>query len=86
MIKTTDEQLRGLMQKVQILISEIKSKEEPNVHDEYMSIKEVADKLKVSRQSLYNWRKDNSLPAIRMGRLYRYSRSSIDAFMRLDSS
>lgn len=46
----------------------------------WMSIQEVTELLGVTRQTLYNWRKQGTLPAYRIGtgRAVRYKRSDVE--------
>lgn len=48
---------------------------------EYMSLEEVADLLGVTYQLVYRLAKSGELPAARLGKLYRVSRSDLDAYL-----
>lgn len=48
---------------------------------EYMSLEEVADLLGVTYQLIYRLVRSGELPAIRLGKLYRVSRSDLDSYL-----
>ena len=48
---------------------------------EYMSLEEVADMLGVRYQLIYRLVKAGELPAVRLGKLYRVSRTDLDAYL-----
>lgn len=50
-------------------------------NEELLTRDQVADLLKVSRRTLERWEADGTLPARRIGRLVRYSKADIDAFV-----
>lgn len=47
--------------------------------DDLLTPPEVMALLKVSRQTLFRWRQDGTLDAVRIGRLVRYRREDVDA-------
>jgi excisionase family DNA binding protein len=46
--------------------------------DEYLTVKEIADRLKLNQQTLRNWIDDGKLPAVRVGRRVRVRRVDLD--------
>ena len=49
--------------------------------DKLMTIKEVADYLRVSRTRLYQLARAGEVPAKRVGHLWRFSKNEIDAWL-----
>lgn len=49
--------------------------------DDLLTTAEVEALLRVSRQTLVRWRKDGTLPAVKIGRLVRYQRSAVEAIL-----
>ena len=47
----------------------------------YMSLEEVADMLGVTYQLIYRLVKAGELPAVRLGKLYRVSRTDLDTYL-----
>ena len=45
------------------------------------TLDEVADILKVSRRTLYTYVKEGKLPAVKMGKYWRISQESLQAFI-----
>lgn len=56
--------------------------EAPPMAEEYLTVDEVAKRLKVTRQAIYNWINDGRLRAVKVGRSTRIPVSAIDAFLR----
>ena len=50
--------------------------------DEYQTVKEVADRLKVGEATVRGWIRDGSLRAIELGKGWRIADSDLDAFLR----
>ena len=46
--------------------------------DEYLTVKEIADRLKLNQQTLRNWIDQEKLPAVRIGRRVRIRRVDLD--------
>lgn len=44
-----------------------------NVQDEFLSIEETADKLKVSKVTLYRMARKGKIPAVKFGKVWRVS-------------
>ena len=50
--------------------------------DEVLTVKDVADLLKLNQQTVRNWIDQGSLPAVRVGRRrVRFKRSDLDQFI-----
>ena len=47
----------------------------------YMSLEEVADMLGVTYQLIYRLVRSGELPAVRLGKLYRVSKSDLDSYL-----
>ena len=45
------------------------------------TLDEVADIMKVTKRTLYNYVKEGKLPAVKMGKYWRVSQESLQAFM-----
>jgi excisionase family DNA binding protein len=46
--------------------------------DEYLSVHEIADRLKLNQQTIRNWIDQGQLPAVRVGRRVRVRRADLD--------
>jgi PTS system nitrogen regulatory IIA component len=46
-----------------------------------MSIKEVAEYLQVDMSTLYLWSQRGQIPAMKVGKMWRYRRSEIEAWL-----
>jgi PTS system nitrogen regulatory IIA component len=49
--------------------------------DQLMSIKELADYLNVTATTIYLWSKRGQIPAMKVGNVWRYRRSDIEAWL-----
>lgn len=49
--------------------------------DEYYSIQEVADKLKVAYLTVYRWIRSGKLKAVKAGKQYRIDRKLLNQFL-----
>jgi excisionase family DNA binding protein len=49
---------------------------------ELLTVEEVADFLRVRPSTVYEWAKDGRIPASKVGRLWRFSREEIEAWVR----
>lgn len=50
--------------------------------EKYYTVKEVADRFRVSRQAVYDWIQDGKLSAIRVGERVRIPESALASFVR----
>ena len=48
---------------------------------ELMTIDDLADYLKVTRRTIYDWLKNNKIPAIKLVGQWRFKRDKIDAWL-----
>ena len=62
------------------------SKEDPVANDQLMTIKEVADFLRISTISAYSWVRDGKLPAIRIGKEWRVRSRDLDQWLEVRST
>lgn len=46
-----------------------------------MTIEELADYLKVSRRTIYEWLKDKKIPAVKLIGQWRFKKEKIDAWI-----
>jgi len=49
---------------------------------ELLTVDKVADFLRVRPSTVYEWAKDGRIPASKVGRLWRFSREEIEAWVR----
>ncbi|MCM8765357.1 MAG: helix-turn-helix domain-containing protein [Candidatus Omnitrophica bacterium] len=47
-----------------------------------MDINELADYLKLEKQTLYNWLHQKRISGIKVGRVWRFDRNSIDRWLK----
>ena len=52
--------------------------------ERWVGVDDVASHLGVAKDSVYRWIDERGLPAHRVGRLYRFKLSEIDAWVRQD--
>ena len=50
-------------------------------HDQYQTVQEVADRLRVSEATVRHWIKDGALRAIDLGKAWRISDADLDNFL-----
>ena len=48
----------------------------------WMTIMEIAEYLKVSRETILNWINKKNMPAHKAGRLWRFDASEVDAWIK----
>jgi len=53
----------------------------PTTSDEFLTVDEVAETLRVNPQTVRNWISDGTLPAVRVGRRIRITRRDLDRVM-----
>ncbi len=49
--------------------------------EQLMSVKETAEYLNVNISTIYMWSQKGQMPAMKMGKMWRYRRSEIDAWL-----
>jgi excisionase family DNA binding protein len=62
------------------------AKEDSLANDQLMTIKEVADFLRISTISAYSWVRDGKLPAIRIGKEWRVRSRDLDQWLEVRST
>lgn len=50
--------------------------------DRWHSVDEIADYLGVSKDTVYRWIVDRSMPAHKIGRLWKFKKAEVDAWVR----
>ena len=56
--------------------------EAPPMAEEYLTVDEVAKRLKVTRQAIYNWINEGRLKAVKAGRSTRIPESAVKEFLQ----
>lgn len=49
--------------------------------EEYLTAKQVADYLQVKPLTIYQWAREGKIPAIKIGRIWRFKKEAIDNFL-----
>lgn len=49
--------------------------------EEYLTAKQVAKYLQVKPLTVYQWARTNKIPAVKIGRIWRFKRNVIDNFL-----
>ncbi|MGO9569671.1 MAG: helix-turn-helix domain-containing protein [Desulfomonilaceae bacterium] len=49
--------------------------------DRWLSVDEIAEYLGISKDTVYSWITVKSMPAHRMGRLWKFKRNQVDAWV-----
>jgi len=53
--------------------------------DEYLTAKQVAKYLQVKPLTVYQWARTNKIPAVKIGRIWRFKKNTIDNFFRKET-
>lgn len=72
------ELLNKRLANIETLLLEIKHKPEENEKSENLTVKEAAEVLKVSEQSVHNYIKKGLIPAQKLGRVLLIKREDLD--------
>ena len=72
------ELLNERLSNIETLLLEIKHKPEENEKPENLTVKETAEVLKVSEQSVHNYIKKGLIPAQKLGRVLLIKREDLD--------
>jgi excisionase family DNA binding protein len=48
----------------------------------YLSLRQTAEYLGLSRKTVYGWAENNRMPAYKLGRVWRFDRAELDQFVR----
>ena len=54
--------------------------------DRWLSVPEIAEHLGVSRDTIYSWLAKKKIPAHKVGRLWKFSKSEVDEWVRSEKS
>jgi len=46
--------------------------------DKWLSVEDIADHLGISKETVYRWLKEGSIPAHRIGKLWKFRTSEVD--------
>ena len=52
------------------------------MEDRWLSVDEIAEYLGISRDTIYTWLNTRDLPGHRVGRLWKFKRDEVDAWVR----
>lgn len=56
-------------------------------NDKWINLEEAADYLSVNKDTIRNWiRKDNGIPAHKTGKLWKFKKSELDAWVKSGKS
>ncbi len=53
--------------------------------EDYLTAKQVAKYLQVKPLTVYQWARKHKIPAIKIGRIWRFNKEDIDHFLKKDS-
>jgi len=53
-----------------------------DMDDRWLSVEEVAEYLGVQRDTIYTWLAQENLPGFKVGRVWRFKREDVDAWVR----
>ena len=53
-----------------------------NIEQRYLSVAEAARYLGLSRKTLYSWAEKGTMPAYKVGRVWRFDKSELDSFVK----
>lgn len=54
---------------------------EEEIMEEYLTAKQVAEYLQVKPLTIYQWAREEKIPAIKIGRIWRFKKEAIDNFL-----
>jgi len=52
----------------------------------WLSVEEIADHLKISKETVYRWLEKGKIPAHRVGKQWRFKPSEVDEWVRSGSA
>ncbi len=55
---------------------------EKKMKDRWLSVDEMAEYLGVRRDTIYRWINDKSMPAHKIGRLWKFKKDEVDTWVR----
>ena len=53
-----------------------------NMEDRWLSVEDIAKYLGISKDTVYNWINGKSMPAHKIGRLWKFKREEVDEWVR----
>ncbi len=56
------------------------------MEDRWLSVDEICDYLGVKRDTVYKWINEKSMPAHRVGRLWKFKKEQVDAWVEAGGS
>ena len=54
--------------------------------EEYLTAKQVSGYLQVKPLTIYQWAREEKIPAIKIGRIWRFKKEAIDSFLEEQQS
>ena len=54
---------------------------ETSMEDRWLSVDEIAEYLGIKRDTIYKWLNRKNMPAQRMGRLWKFKKDQVDAWI-----
>ena len=54
----------------------------PPMDDRWLSVEEISEYLGVSKDTIYTWIDAKGIPAHRLGRLWKFKRDEVDAWVK----
>lgn len=61
---------------------ETQSTTEPSLHEQWVSVEQIAQHLNVKAFTIYKWLERKDMPAHKVGRLWRFKISEIDQWVK----
>lgn len=52
------------------------------MEDRWLSVEEICDYLGIKRDTVYKWINEKSMPAHRMGRLWKFKKDEVDEWVK----
>ncbi len=49
--------------------------------EEYLTARQVAEYLQVKPLTIYQWAREDKIPAIKIGRIWRFKKEAIDTYL-----
>lgn len=83
MLKNVSKCKFNLTSKIYLFIMQVREKKGVAlmIQTGLMTIEDLADYLKVSRRTIYEWLKDNKIPAVKIVGQWRFRKDKIDAWI-----
>jgi len=65
---------------------ETQSTTEPSLHEQWVSVEQIAQHLNVKTFTIYKWLERKDMPAHKVGRLWRFKITEVDEWVRKGGS